>query len=118
MWPWSTGRRPTTRLSSTNGSTSNTQIYYAGNYQYVNGDDYDFGNHEGRPVILENERYTGGLTVSDVKHTSRVTTVEITLKTPVEVEQGLAHGRRFAVPRRCRRPRGRSGGGAKRRLGP
>jgi hypothetical protein len=57
LWPaaWNANRRPISDFAGPSGS--NTHVYFEGNYDYVNNEDYTYGNHEGRPVELEHQRF-------------------------------------------------------------
>ena len=83
-WRWSTSRRPIFMIGGPSGG--NTHVYFSGNFDYVNGDDYTCGDHHGRPVLLEQQRYQSGITFSDVNATSRVTDVDVQLMNPAELE--------------------------------
>lgn len=87
LWPseWNENRQPVSGFEGTSGS--NTHVYYEGNYDYVNAEDYAAGNHEGRPVELADQRYYDGeVTAEDVTETTRQTSLDVRLMTPVELE--------------------------------
>jgi hypothetical protein len=87
LWPpeWDVNRQPVCDFSGLSGS--NTHIYFEDNYDYVNNEDYTYGNHEGRPVQLATQRYYAGeITAADVTETTRQTSVEVHLMTPAELE--------------------------------
>jgi len=86
LWPpsWNRDRRPVSAFRGPAGS--NTHVYYANNYDYANNEDYGGGNHEGRPVELQYERYLGAMSFADIHATSRQTSPAIVLLTPREVE--------------------------------
>jgi hypothetical protein len=90
LWPasWNSNRRPTSSFDGPVGS--NSHVYYLNNYDYVNNDSYTDGNHEGRPVRLEYERfYSGRLTVGDIEESTRQTSVVVDLLTPAQVETSV-----------------------------
>lgn len=104
LWPtaWGTSRRPVSDFAGPSGN--NLHVYFAGNYDYVNAEDYTFGNHEGRPVRLEHQRYySGEVQAADVTETSRQTNVVVKLLSPAELEShvkdavGSTPGARDAV---------------------
>jgi hypothetical protein len=89
VWPWMRERQPATSAFGPSGS--NTHVYFANNYDYVNNEDYTFGNHEGRPIKLENQRYNEGISYSDIMESNRQTTVSVTLLTPIEIENRVKY---------------------------
>lgn len=90
MWPWNSNRRWASGFSGPSGA--NTHVYYADNYDYVNNEDYTFGQHEGRPVRLAHQWYSGGVTAANVTRSSRQTTVAVALSTPIEIEEHVRTG--------------------------
>jgi hypothetical protein len=88
VWPWNPNRRWASGFAGPSGT--NTHVHYADNYDYVNSEDYTFGNHEGRPVSLEHQWYSGGITATDVARPTRQTSVAVQLMTPVELEAHVA----------------------------
>lgn len=93
LWPatWNANRRPVSAFFGTSGG--NTHVYYAANYDYVNNEDYTYGDHEGRPVELASERYIAGeITAADIAATTRQTGVAVLLLTPAQVEAHVQVG--------------------------
>jgi hypothetical protein len=90
LWPWDPNRRWVSGFAGPSGD--HTHVYYADNYDYVNNDDYDQGNHEGRPVRLEHQWYSGGITAADIARTSRQTPVPVVLLSPRQVEDHVKLG--------------------------
>jgi hypothetical protein len=85
LWPWNENRRPVSSFEGLSGG--NTHVYYLNNYDYVNNYSYTYGNHEGRPIHLEHERYYDGeITFLDIVETSRQTSLVVPLLTPAEIE--------------------------------
>jgi hypothetical protein len=101
VWPWEPRRRWVGCFYGPSGT--NTHVYYDANYDYVNNEDYAYGDHAGRPIHMEFESFDGGIGVSDVEETVRQTSVAVALRTPVEVEEhvrsdvGCTPGDRDAV---------------------
>jgi hypothetical protein len=89
-WPWNPNRRWASGFAGPSGDK--THVYFADNYDYVNNTDYTFGNHEGRPVRLEHQWYSGGITIVDIAQTTRQTSVPVMLMTPVQVEDHVRTG--------------------------
>jgi len=93
VWPWNSNVGYQWVVSFNGDSGDNTHVYFENNYDYVNNWSYSQGNHEGRPIEIEDQHfaYVGDITPEDVIEMVRQTDLMIPLRTPAELEHHVAY---------------------------